>query len=207
MCSTLSWLVNRSKFAKRFKRILDKTEEESLSGYNKLLINERFLPMVNHMISESIRSSVFYVILQSTTTLGSIMVPALLSIEENNIIINSTAAEDIIYSHNLYWTIWGLSLAVSLSNAIIQLSNLDKKYVMRQIHVSQMKKEGWLFLGKSGNIYNKYKRKKHDEFINIFWDRIETFRFDQILNNLAFDRLENENQTYNENNSFNVSSI
>ena len=193
MFSSLLWIINRSKFGKRFKNVVNNVDEISLSSHNKLVINERFIPMVNHMISQSIRSNFFYIILQSTITVGSILVPALLSTEEKNIITNSTHEEDIIYSHNLYWSIWGLSVAVTLSNAIIQLSSLDKKYIVRQIHVSQMKKEGWLFIDKAGDIYEKFKNKNHNDFITLFWDRIENLRYRQIVNNLTFDNVEKNN--------------
>ena len=198
MCSSLSWVINKSKFSKRFNRILDDTDEKSLSNYNKLIIQERFLPMVNTMIIESIRSNIFYIILQTTTTLGSIFVPALLAAEETNIFYNSTSEQDVEYAHNLYWTIWGISLAVTLSNAVIQLTNMEKKYVMRNIHVSQMKKEGWLFLQKSGAIYGKFKNKIHDDFINIFWDRVENLRFKQVISNFSYEHIEEESgATYN----------
>ena len=192
MCSSLSWVINKSKFAKRFQRVLEDEDNESLSSSNKLIIQERFIPMVNSMIIESIRSKIFYFILQSTTTLGSILVPALLSSEEKNIVYNATQEQEVEYAHNLYLIIWGISLAVTLSNAISQLSNMDKKYIMRQINVSQMKKEGWLFLQKSGNVYNKYKNKKHDEFINIFWERVEKLRFKQVITDLSYDNIDDD---------------
>ena len=126
MCSSLSWIINKSKFEKRFNRILDETPSESLSNFNKLILRERYVPMVNAMIIESIRSNVFYMILQTTTTLGSILVPALMSAEERDVFYNSTQEDEIQYSHHIYWTIWGTSLAVTLSNAINQLSNMEK---------------------------------------------------------------------------------
>ena len=64
MCSSLSWVINKSKFAKRFNRILDDTDEKSLSNYNKLIIQERFLPMVNTRYG----IDKVYIILQTTTT-------------------------------------------------------------------------------------------------------------------------------------------
>jgi len=197
MCSSLSWVINKSKFAKRFTRILDDTNEESLSKHNKLLIQERFIPMVNTMIMESIRSNIFYILLQTTTTLGSIFVPALLATEENTIFYNSTNLQEVEYAHHLYWTIWGISLAVTLSNAIIQLTSMDKKYVMRNINVSQMKKEGWLFLQKSGTIYGKYKNNFHDDFIYIFWDRVENLRFKQVISDYSYDHIEDNNNSTN----------
>lgn len=203
MCSSLSWLINKSKFAKRFGRILDETEEESLSSFNKSIMRERYIPMVNAMIMESIRSNIFYILLQTTITFGSILVPALLSTEKKSIFYNSTKEEEIEYQHNLYWTIWGISIAVTLSNAVIQLTSMDKKYIMRHINVSHMKKEGWLFLQKAGKIYGQYNDSNHDTFINIFWNRIEQFRFSCVTNDLSYETLnddivqyDNENDTY-----------
>ena len=192
MCSSLSWVINKSKFAKRFDRILDETDSNSLSNLNKSIMRERYIPMVNAMIMESIRSNIFFTILQSTITFGSILVPALLSTEQKSIFYNSTSEQDIQYQHNLYWIIWGISLAVTLSNAIVQLSSMDKKYIMRHINVSHMKKEGWLFLQKSGKIYGKYINQPHDSFVNIFWERIERFRFNCVTNDLSYDTLNDE---------------
>jgi len=192
MCSSLSWVINKSKFAKRYDRILEETDEDSLSKYNKSIMRERYIPMVNAMIMESIRSNIFYILLQSTITFGSILVPALLSTEQKSIIYNSTMEEEIEYEHNLYWTIWGISLAVTLSNAVVQLTSMDKKYIMRHINVSHMKKEGWLFLQKSGKIYGPYSESKHDTFINIFWSRIERFRFNCVTSDLSYDTLNDD---------------
>jgi hypothetical protein len=192
MCSSLSWVINKSKFAKRFDRILEETDSDNLSNYNKSIIRERYIPMVNAMIMESIRSNIFFTILQSTITFGSILVPALLSTEQKSIFYNSTSEQDIQYQHNLYWIIWGISLSVTLSNAVVQLSSMDKKYIMRHINVSHMKKEGWLFLQKSGKIYGQYNNQPHDSFVNIFWERIERFRFNCVTNDLSYDTLNDE---------------
>lgn len=192
MCSSLSWVINKSKFAKRFDRILDETDSDSLSNFNKSIMKERYIPMVNAMIIESIKSNIFFSILQSTITFGSILVPALLSTEQKSIFYNTTNEQDIQYQHNLYWIIWGISLAVTLSNAVVQLTNMDKKYIMRHINVSHMKKEGWLFLQKSGKIYGQYINEKHDVFVNIFWERIERFRFNCVTNDLSYDTLNDE---------------
>ena len=193
MCSSLSWLMNKSKFAKRFTRVLYEIDENELSTHNKLMLKERFIPMVNSMIIESIHSNIFYLTLQSTITIGSILVPALLSTEQISIDNNTTMEDKVRYEYNLYWSIWGISLSVTLSNAIIQLSNMDKKYVMRHIHVSQMKKEGWSFLQKSGGVYGKYKNVLHNQFIHVFWERIEKFRLNCVTSDLSYDRIDNEN--------------
>jgi len=193
MCSTFSWIISKSKFKSSFTNVLENVESDSLSEYNKLLIKERFIPMVNSIIVESYRSNLYYLILQGTTTIGSIIVPALLAFDETNFIYNSTSEQNLEYSHNLYWTIWAISLSVTLSNAISQLTNIEKKYIMRNIHSSQMKKEGWNFLQKTTDVYKKYKNKTHDSIINIFWERVERLRFKQVVSDLSYDHIDEIN--------------
>ena len=148
MCSELSWCVNNSDFKQKFQRAIDELNDEELSSFNKVLLKKRFIPMVGKMEIESKRANFLYTIFQTATTLGSILVPALLSIEDRSIIFNATQVEQIQQEHNMYWVTWGISLVVTISNAFNQLLGLERKYIMRNIHLSQMKKEGWCFLEK-----------------------------------------------------------
>lgn len=191
MCSELSWCVNRSEFKHNFRKAIDAVNKKDLSEYNKILLRKRFIPMVNMMEIESKRANVGYTLFQTVTTLGSIVVPALLSTEERSLIFNSTSIEQLRQEHNMYWTTWAISIAVTVSNAFNQLLGLERKYIMRNIHVSQMKKEGWSFLQKSGDTYGIHNDKKtHDQLIHIFWKRVEKIRHDQIVNDLSFDRFD-----------------
>jgi hypothetical protein len=191
MCFLFNYFSSNSKFSKRYEAAIDDIDIDSLSLHNKLLLKKRYIPMINSMINESYISNLFYLVLQSTTTIGSIIVPALLSSNDKNIFYNSTNEELLLdNSNNLYRVIWGISLAVTLSNAISQLTNMEKKYVMRHIHSSQMKKEGWNFLQKSSD---KYKQGNHDQLINIFWDRIEKLRFKQVVSDLSYDHIDEIN--------------
>jgi hypothetical protein len=190
MCSEFSWCINRSEFKHNYRKTIDALKSSDLSDYNKILLRKRFIPMVNIMEIESKRVNTAYTLFQIITTLGSIMVPALLSTEEKSISFNSTTYEQELQEHNLYWTIWGISIAVTVSNAFTQLLGLERKYIMRNIHVSQIKKEGWLFLQKAGDIYSKYNNKNYDDFIHIFWKRVERLRHDQIVDDLSFDKFD-----------------
>ena len=79
---------------------------------------------------------------------------------------------------------------------------MDKKYIMRHINVSHMKKEGWLFLQKAGKIYGQYDDSPHDTFVNIFWTRIEKFRFNCVTSDLSYDTLNDDtihDDTFNNN--------
>ena len=172
MSSEVSWFWFQSQFKKDYRKIIDKIDEKDLSEINKMLLRKRFIPILKTMELEVKRVSTAFTLFQILTTLGSIIVPALLSIDDRSILFNSTDIDQNFQSHNLYWTTWGISIGVTISNAFNQLLGLEKKYIIRNIHLSQMKKEGWSFLEKSGNIYGK---------------RVETLRHNQIKNDLSFD--------------------
>ena len=187
MSSEVSWFWFKSQFKKDYKQTIEEIEEDELSNLNKMLLRKRFIPILKTMELEVKRVSTGFTLFQLVTTLGSIVVPALLSIEDRNLIFNATEQQGEFQTHNLYWTTWAISIAVTISNAFNQLLGLEKKYIIRNIHLSQMKKEGWSFLEKSGNIYGKYPSKTRDQLIGIFWKRVETLRHNQIKNDLSFD--------------------
>lgn len=187
MTSEVSWFWFKSQFKKDYKQTIEEIEEDELSKLNKMLLRKRFIPILKTMELEMKRVSAGFTMFQIVTTLGSIVVPALLSIEDRNLIFNATVQQGEFQTHNLYWTTWAISIAVTISNAFNQLLGLEKKYIIRNIHLSQMKKEGWSFLEKSGSIYGKYPFKTRDQLIGIFWKRVETLRHNQIKNDLSFD--------------------
>lgn len=186
MCSQLVWLLNKSRFAKRYLKSVNEISNSKLSAQNKIYIEERFIPMIKAMDIEAKRYCLLYFILQGTTTLGSIFVPALLSSEEKSFFFNSSNIEKLKYEHNLYWTIWGLSIAVTTSNALSKLIDIEKKYILKYINLSEIKKESWSFIQKSGCIYEEYLDKNYDEFIHIFWKRIENIRHNQIRTHFSY---------------------
>ena len=187
MTSEVSWCWFKSQFKTDYKQTIEEIKEKDLSKLNKMLLKKRFIPILKTMELEVKRVSTGFTLFQIVTTLGSIVVPALLSIEDRNLIFNATELQDEYQTHNLYWTTWAISIAVTVSNAFNQLLGLEKKYIIRNIHLSQMKKEGWSFLEKSGNIYGKDPLKTHNDLISIFWKRVETLRHNQIKNDLSFD--------------------
>ena len=187
MTSEVSWFWFQSQFKKDYRKTIESISDNELSELNKMLLRKRFIPILKTMELEMKRVSTGFTLFQIVTTLGSIVVPALLSIEDRNFSFNSTNLDLERQSHNLYWTTWAISIAVTISNAFNQLLGLEKKYIIRNIHLSQMKKEGWSFLEKSGNVYGKDPSKTRNELIYIFWKRFETLRHNQIKNDLSFD--------------------
>lgn len=188
MCSELSWCMNRGQFQHSYKHAIKAVDEKELSDYNKILLKNRFLPMMNSMEVEAKRVNLLFTLFQIVTTLGSIVVPALLSIEEVSFEYNTTSFDIERQSHNIFWLTWGISMAVTISNGFNQLLGLERKYILRNVSVSQIQKEGWSFLEKSGDVYGQLKHKTLNDIIHIFWKRVEKLRYEQIVVDLTIQK-------------------
>jgi hypothetical protein len=82
-------------------------------------------------------------IMRFLVTVGSLLVPALLSIQ-------SPGSYSTLSSDGIYWSTWAVSLAVTMSNGILALFKIDKKYYSLNTVLEQLTSEGWQFLQLSG---------------------------------------------------------
>jgi hypothetical protein len=56
----------------------------------------------------------------------------------------------------MYWVVWILSLTVTISNAVIALFKVDKKYYILNTTYQQLLSEGWQFIELSGKYSGFY---------------------------------------------------
>jgi hypothetical protein len=84
-------------------------------------------------------------------TIGSLIVPALLSVQYTN---ENTIPSDI--SVKVYWIVWVLSLFVTISNGVVTLLKIDKKYYSLHTVYQQLLSEGWQYIHLTGK-YNGLK--------------------------------------------------
>lgn len=82
----------------------------------------------------------FFHIGRFTVTVGSLLVPALISIQ-NSGIVNETY---------VYWSAWVISLLVSICNGLISLIKVDKKYYFLYCVLEMLRTETWQYLALSG---------------------------------------------------------
>ena len=97
-------------------------------------------------------------------TIGSIIVPALLSIQ-----YNQTTTQ---FSTSIYWCAWILSLSVTISNGFLTLFKFDKKYFLFHATYEQLRSEGWQYLALTGS-YNTKDQQTHEQQFNKFMHTIE----------------------------------
>lgn len=149
MCSRISWCFGQSYFAQQLKRYSDGLED----GEEKRFFEMRFNRMIKRLEESTKRSSFWYLSLSAMVTIGSIIVPSLISIQDKSFDADATQTELDQHANNIYWSIWAISISVTVSNAFIKLLSLDKTYITRNLRLNQFKSEIMKYLTAS-DIYN-----------------------------------------------------
>ena len=123
MCSNISWCVNRGEFSSRFGQLVSMDDNE-LDAMSKQILKNRYINLVNAMEVSSKRSAFWYSTFNTFTTVGSIIVPGLISIQDRTFRTDASDQDQIEHENGIYWATWGVSLMVTLSNALLRLFSL-----------------------------------------------------------------------------------
>ena len=105
-------------------------------------------------------------------TVGSILLPAILSIGQ----MDPTKLPKN-FDNVSYWSSWFISLTVTVCNGFVQLFSLDKNYYTYSIIVEQLKTEGWQYFQLSGK-YND--SPDHETALKFFCKSVENIKKKQI---------------------------
>ena len=168
----------RKKYGPKIDEIINRTTE--LSEYQKNLLKRRYLAVLHDF---KIRCSYYSWIFHTSriiVTVGSLLVPAILSIQySDSAVINTSNIQT-----QMYWLTWGVSLLVTISNGILTLFKIDKKYYFLRTTFEQLQTEGWQYLeltGRYSGVLNKNKRTPtHANQFLYFCHAIEKIKMKQV---------------------------
>jgi hypothetical protein len=107
-------------------------------------------------------------------TVGSLLVPALLSIQNNS-------SQSI--NEQVYWATWFISLLVTVCNGLQSLFKLDKRYYATHTILEQVISEGWQYIGltaKYSGFYTPREHPTHENQFIYFCHAIEKIRMSQV---------------------------
>lgn len=139
----------------------------------KLIIKHRFTSLLEEYGDRSWKYAISFHTLRITITIGSLIVPAILSVQ-------FTGAQT---SESIYWIVWFLSLLVTISNALLTLLKVDKKYYTLNTVFHHIVSEGWLYIELSGK-YSGYKTPgetpTHKNQFVYFCHSLEKIRMKQV---------------------------
>jgi hypothetical protein len=164
-----------------FLETLDKVK---LPPLEKSILEKRYIPMILCLEKRCFRIAILFHIGRIIVTVGSLIVPALLSIqytstgEEPSSFMNPNAM-----AYQIYWTTWVLSLLVTTSNGILGLFKMDKKYYFLHTTLEQLRSEGWQYLQLSGRYSGFYipgTKPSHENQFIYFCNAVEKIKMKQV---------------------------
>jgi len=146
----------------------------SLTGRSKLIIRQRFLNLYRFYRKKHKYSSFFHNSSRIIVSLGSVIIPALLTLD-NEISERSTT------SQTLYYTTFSISMAITITNTLAELMQISKKYYNYAAVKENLVLEGWSFLSLSG-AYKNYN--DHSECWRKFVNKVEKLNTNSLSSNL-----------------------
>jgi len=141
-----------------------------LEEYKKRILQDRYLTVLREFKIRASRLSCMFYGMRTVITVGSILVPAFLSIQGTNIQVQ------------LYWITWMISILVTLCNGIMTLFKLDKKYFFIHTTLELLHSEGWQYIGLSGRYTNSGDNDSptHENQFLIFFHMAEKIKMRQV---------------------------
>lgn len=175
-----SWLLcTRYKDRPSFLAILD---ELQLSEIQKQIIRTRYLSILENFQRRSRNYSYVFFSGHFIITVGSLFVPALLSIQNSDKSFTFTGES---FAVHVYWATFVISLLVTIFNGILTLFKIDKKYYFLNTTLERLRSEGWQYFGLtgrySGHLLGETKLKPtHDNQFVYFTHYIEKIKMKQV---------------------------
>ena len=157
---------NVSDFERRVYPIIDCLE---LSNFEKNIIRKRYIKLVLSYQKQYETIHFRYNLCRLLISIGSMLLPTLQTIQNNDNVAN--------FSNEVFWVAIGTSLTVLISNNIISMFSLDRRYVMYAITCEKLKSTGWQFFELSGIFMNNNHRNNYTKF----WNEIEKIIKLQII--------------------------
>jgi len=156
-------MKTQDDMANMFENLID------LTAHQRAAIKHRYRFLMDEYRSRSQKYSLLFYLMRSTMTVGSLAVPALLSLQANN-------------NPNLYWFTWGLSLAVTTANGIMTLFKLESKFLSLHTTMEHLRTETWQYMELAGRYSGHYGHvtPTHSNQYVFYCSRIEKIRMKQV---------------------------
>jgi hypothetical protein len=154
-----------------FERALATIE---LSDLNKQILLERYNALLIKLNEQSFQLSVSFHSSRCIITVGSLIVPALLSIQYTNATGTNVG---------IYWTTWVISLLVTICNGLSTLLKIDKQYYHIHTVREQLISDGWQYLeltGKYSGFHTPTQHVTHENQFIYFCHSVEKIRMKQV---------------------------
>jgi hypothetical protein len=143
-------------------------KEVNLGHLQKVIFQQRFINVLKSFERRCFYVSIFFHLLRILVTVGSLIVPALLSIQYSDTSSTTSMKDPESFAYEIYWATWVISLLVTTSNGVVSVFKIDKKYFFLHTTMEQLKSEGWQYLELSGRYSGFHTPKLHPSHENQF---------------------------------------
>jgi hypothetical protein len=166
---------DRSKFQNMLQTM-------DLSPIQKQIIQTRYLNILENFQGRARNYGIMFYIGHIVITVGSLFVPALLSIQNSD---KSFVYQTGNFTVHIYWATFILSLLVTIFNAILTLFKIDKKYYFLNTTLERLRSEGWQYFGLTGRysgqlLKNRNERPTYRNQFVYFSHYIEKIKMKQV---------------------------
>ncbi len=166
-----------------FHRNINKIDElikiilqlSTLTPLEQTTIRIRYIELLLTLNRRCTYYSLLFRILRIIVTVGSLLVPALHSVQY-----------DDKYKTDMYWATWVISLAVTTSNGIFTLFKIDKKYYFLHTIKELLISEGWQYIaltgryGTGGHLPLEGGNRTHSALFPYFCHYVEKIKLKQV---------------------------
>jgi hypothetical protein len=166
--------------AQTFELALQQTKLDELQ---KIIFQERYIQVLRSFEGRCLRISIFFHILRILVSVGSLIVPALLSIQYSDTSASSSLKDPTSFAYEIYWATWVISLLVTTSNGVVSVFKIDKKYFFLHTTMEQLRSEGWRYLELSGRysgFHTPGKTPTHENQFIYFCHAVEKIKMHQV---------------------------
>jgi len=162
-------MINKSR-PRETQKLSDMIDILDIEPYKRSILQERYLDVVDNFQKRATRLCCMFYTTRIIVTVGSILVPAFLSIQNSN------------YQIQIYWVTWMISILVTLCNGLMTLFKLDKKYYFIHTSLELLKSEGWQYVGLSGRYSSKDTliSPTHENQFLVFFHMAEKIKMRQV---------------------------
>jgi len=157
---------NLDEFEKRVNPLIDNIK---LSKYRRNILKKRYTKLVIYYENYAADINKKYNVCRLIISVGSMILPTLQTIQNNE----SVAA----YKDEIFWAAIGTSLSVMISNNLISMFSLDRKYIMYAVTAEKLKSIGWKYF----ELSDMFSTKTHIENWVLFWNEVEKIKKLQVI--------------------------
>ena len=154
------------EFEKRINPLIDNIK---LSKYKRNILKKRYSKLVVYYDNYAANIRWKYNSCRIVISVGSMILPTLQTIQNNE---NVAFIKD-----EIFWAAIATSLSVMISNNLISMFALDRRYIMYAVTAEKLKAVGWKYFELSDIFSNK----SHIENWILFWNEVEKIKKLQVI--------------------------